>query len=275
MPREADDVNDDFDDVDDNDDDLDDDRDGDDDDSDTDDGDNRRSRRNDTDDKNRQKDTPSARRALRRERSKVRQLEATVNQLSETMRKHGIGSEQRVSTSRRSRSNGGGNGNGNGREEAQTVDVDAIRREIQEELQSKFREDSNARSIASAAVLALGEAGFTGRARRGVRLLDLADVTVDDDGNVDEDELEDAIEALKDESPGLFRPSRRNRSARSSGRQRDRDDDEEFEARDSRGESRRDRSEGMGRRSGGGSQPKDSLERAIMSMVGSSRRRER
>lgn len=259
MVREPDDI--DTDDIDDeHDEDIDDDDERDDDDDDSDDGDSRRSR---------QKDTPSARRALRRERSKVRRLEATVNQLSETMRKHGIGSEQRVSTSRRQRSNG---------QQEPTVDVDAIRREIEDKLETKYREDSNARSIASAAVLALGEAGFTGRARRGVRLLDLAGVTVDDDGNVDEDELLDAIEELKDESPELFRPSRRNRTNRSSngsnGRQRDRDDDEEFEERDSTGASRRNRSEGMGR-SRGGSQPKDSLERAIMAMVGSRRSRER
>jgi hypothetical protein len=265
MVREPDDI--DTDDIDDDhDDDIDDDDERDDDDSDSGDDDNRRSRRNESDDKNREKDTPSARRALRRERSRVRQLTAKIDQLSELMRKNGIGSDAVEKATRRTRTNGS---------RQEPVDVDAIRREVTEELTSKFREDSNARSIASSAVLALGEAGYIGKARRGVRQLDLTGVTVDEDGNVDEDELLDAIEDLKEESPELFRPSRRNRSARTSERQRDRDDDEEFDERDSKGDRpRRDRSEGMGR-GRGGRPPQDSLERALIAMVGGARRRER
>lgn len=70
---------------------------------------------------------------------------------------------------------------------------------------AKALERANTKILHAAARADLVAAGVPAKAaKRAVRLLDLDDVTVDDDGEVDEDELADAIEQLREEMPELF-----------------------------------------------------------------------
>lgn len=212
-------------------------------------------RDDDPDAQRRQRTTKSAARAIRRERAKVRQLEATVSKLQKAIEKGGIGTEP----------------------PKDKVDVDALRKQLMEEVKAEVSADANARILVTEAKTALKEAGFTGRAERGVRLLDLDDL--DPNSATFTDDLLERIEELEEESPGLFK--RRARSDRDSGRDNARrssrrrdDDDEEDDERDSSNRNRRSsRSEGMTRQRGGGSNP-DSLERALRQLVGAPRNRE-
>lgn len=202
-------------------------------------------------DESREKVSRSAARALRRERANNRKLTAEVAELRKAIKNGGIGTEP----------------------DKNKVDVEAIRKQIMEEVTQKVTADANARILVTEAKSLLKEAGFGGSAARGVRLLDLDGIPVTD-GRVDEDELLDRIEELKEESPGLFerraRSSRDTDRSRSNGRRRR--DDEDDDARDS--STRRTRTEGMSRERNGGTQRMDSLERALRDAVGAPRNRE-
>lgn len=194
----------------------------------------------------------SAARALRRERQRSRALEERVDQLSKLIQKKGIGTEPNKDK----------------------VDIEAMRKQLLEEVRAEVNGDANARILVTEAKSALREAGFVGDARRGVRLLDLDDIEVSS-GRVNDDDLDDAIEALKEESPELFRRSSRTNRDNTNGRRRSRDADEEYDDEEPRTRrTRRSATEGMSRERNGGGKPMNSMERALRDLVGAPRRRD-
>lgn len=188
--------------------------------------------------------------ALRRERNKTRRLEAEIA----AIRKNGLGGESDKKTG--------------------DVDIDALKAE----LRSEYEEKLNANTLVSTAIAALADPalGLKARPRRAVRLLDLESVDIVN-GQVDEDSLLDAIEALRDDAPELFRRTRpRSDSGSRRSRHDDDDDDDEFDDEADRNTrrsrpSRPARSEDNGsRRSGGRPKRLSGLEQALNSIAGGS-----
>lgn len=206
-----------------------------------------RSDRDDNDkdgDRRKRRNRPSLQ---RRERDRVRSLETKLDGLIQAISKGGLG----VNADKDSKD---------------TVDVDALRREVEAEVMGR----TNQRLVVSEARSALKDAGFRGDASRGVRMLDLKGIDPDD-----QDAILDAIDDLKDDSPELFGRVRRNgRSSRSNRDDYDRDDDgpeDNRRQRESRGSGRS--REGMSRDGTGGGSESDSLAANLLRAVGGSRPR--
>jgi hypothetical protein len=67
------------------------------------------------------------------------------------------------------------------------------------------RKDSDTRARRAAGTIALVDAGMTRtQAKEALALLKLDKLTVDGDGDVDEDDLAEAVKALKEKFPGMF-----------------------------------------------------------------------
>lgn len=76
----------------------------------------------------------------------------------------------------------------------------------------KAVEDKYRPMIVKTAVKAsLKEAGLEGPTEKLLKLIDVEDFDIDDDGNVDEDDLARAVESLKDDFPQLFPKKRAGR----------------------------------------------------------------
>lgn len=144
-------------------------------------------------------------------------------------------------------------------EKDKPVDVDAISKKIRAEVAAEYEEKANAVVLATEAADALRQAGYKGNPKRGVRALDLSDVTIAK-GVIDADALADAVEDLKLDSPGLFVKSRAASAA---------DDDDEADsdgATRSRGRTVRPRETGGPRRTT--SAPEDPIVAMFRSLSG-------
>lgn len=196
-------------------------------------------------DKNRRrKNRPGS---VQRERNRVRTLEQKFDQLLAALGKGGLATDVK---------------DVNGGQGAQTVDVEAIKRDLTAQIQGQ----ADQRVIRSEAKTALREAGFRGDVRRGVRMLDLEGIDADD-----EDAILDAIDDLKNDSPELFGRVRRQQS---SERNRDDDRDDDYGQRESRRPARS--RERMTRSSGteNNGLQNDPLMGSLIRAVGAPRRRD-
>lgn len=187
------------------------------------------------DDRKRRRNRPGS---VRRDRDRVRSLETKFDQLVKLIEKGGLAV--------------------NVPKEDDKPDLDKLRKEIEAEVTGK----ANARVVRSEARAALREAGFRGDVARGVRMLDLDGIDVDDP-----DAILDAIEDLKDDSPELFTRVRRNRPSR--------DDDDETDRGSRTRESRPARSRERITRGSGEVSETDSLAAGLISAIGGSRRERR
>lgn len=190
--------------------------------------------RDGTPEKNRRRNRPGV---AKRQAERIRGLESKLDSLIQAISKGGLAVDlPKGSTG-----------------ENQTIDVEAMRREISQEVEGK----ANLRVLRTEARSALKEAGFKGDVARGIRMLDLDGIDPDDG-----DALIDAIEDLKDESPGLFGRVRR------TSRDRDDDDSEDTRERDSRPSRSRER---MSRSRDNGGGERDALAETLIRAVGSRR----
>lgn len=157
----------------------------------------------DGDPRPRRRNRPGSR---QRQGETIRDLRGQLDALTEAVRSSGL----QVNASRPTRQRG---------EQQPAVDVDALRRQLTEEITASVRGTANEQIVSSRAETLLERAGFKGNVERGISMLDLRGI---DPG--DRDALLDAIDDLKDDSPELF--GRRSRSrARRDYRNDERDDD--------------------------------------------------
>jgi hypothetical protein len=175
--------------------------------------------------------------AQTRDRNRIRNLEGQLSKLVSLIEKGGLGANAP-------------------KDDGKSVDVDALRREIESDVSAK----ANARVIRSEARAALKEAGFRGDVRRGVRMLELEGIDPDDG-----DALLDEIDALKEDSPELFGRVRRSRSTRDA----DDDTDDGYRSRES---NRPARSRERMTRERGSVPESDGLAENLLRAVGGARR---
>lgn len=95
-------------------------------------------------------------------------------------------------------------GDKGGKGDAEPVDPDAIRAAVESEATTKANERIVKAEARGALKGVLGANATKGQVSKLVGMLDLKDIDVDDDGEVDEDAIEDAIEALRKDWPQLF-----------------------------------------------------------------------
>lgn len=105
-----------------------------------------------------------------------------------------------------------------------SVDLDEIRDAARREGEKKGL-DRVKRAEAKTALIAAGVSRE--RVGRFVGMLNLDDIDVDDDGEIDEDALDEAIEALKEDVPEAFARTRKRRGSVSGGSDRNGEGDDE------------------------------------------------